>query len=116
MSWLCVNPAHFVAEEKETYPDRDEKNLDRIENSLDWCDTRDLLGEIQAIDGHVQRGDDTVSPFRLFGIVFHGQDARWFGGCRLCGSVRTLIGMSVHRLVQPTHLVKSTASIRDRSS
>ena len=76
MSYQCVNLAHFVAKEEGTYPDHGENDGDGAKNSLGGWDTRDLLGEIQAIDGHVQRGEDTIPPLRLLGFVCHGRNAR----------------------------------------
>ena len=69
-----MNLVYFVAE-KVTHPDHGEKDGGGTTNSLGWCDARELLGEIKAIDGHVQRGDDTVSPLRLLGFALHVQDA-----------------------------------------
>jgi len=44
----------LIAEE-ETYPDHCEEDAGGTKNSLGWRDTRDLLREIQAIDGDIQR-------------------------------------------------------------
>ena len=68
--------AHFVAEQEGTYPDHGENDGDGAKNGLGGCDTRDLLGEIQAIDGHVQRRENTILPLRLLGFVCHGRNAR----------------------------------------
>ena len=110
-----MNLTYLVAERRGTYSDHGEEDGGGATNSLGWCDARELLCEIQTIDGHVQRGNDTVSLPQLFGIVVHGQNTRWFGGCRLCGSVQTLIGMSVHCLVQTDPFGEENC-IRDRSS
>jgi len=44
----------LIAEE-EAYLDHCEEDTSGTKNSLGWCDTRDLLREIQAVDGHIQR-------------------------------------------------------------
>ena len=41
-------------EQEETYPDHYEEDTSGTENSLGWRDTRELLREIQALDGHIQ--------------------------------------------------------------
>ena len=45
----------IAAEEEERYPDHCKDSTDGAKNSLGGCDTRDLLGEIQSLDGRVQR-------------------------------------------------------------
>ena len=54
-------------EERETYPDRYKKDVDRAKDDLGWCDTRDLLRKIQDFDGCVQSWE---------GLGFHGQNSR----------------------------------------
>ena len=49
-----MNTEHPVAEEKETYSNHGEKDADGAKNGGSWCDARELLCEIQAINGHIQ--------------------------------------------------------------
>jgi len=48
-----VNLERLIAEEK-MYLDHGEKDADGAKSGLGWCDARDLLREIQDVDGHVQ--------------------------------------------------------------
>ena len=59
----CVNFGYLIAEEKETYPGRGEKDGDGAKTDL-CCVVRGLLRDIEAIDGHIQRGENTVPPLR----------------------------------------------------
>ena len=75
-----MNLECLIAEvEKETHLDHREKDADGAKNGLGWCDTRDLLREIQGIDGHVQCGEDTVLRLWSLGSGFHVVETR--GGC-----------------------------------
>ena len=57
-----------VGQEGRTYLDHREDNADRTANGLRWRATQDILGDVQGIDGHVQRGKDVVLPYRSLGI------------------------------------------------
>ena len=76
VSWMHVNLGGLVAEDEETYPYHHEEDTDGTENSLGWGDTCDLLREIQALDGHIQRRDGPVSPLRSLGLGLHGRGSR----------------------------------------
>ena len=67
-----VSPHCIVAQQKETYPDHCEDNADGAEDGLRWCDARETFRDIQALDDHVQRGEDIFSTFRSFGFCVHG--------------------------------------------
>ena len=71
-----VNPGYLIAAEEETYPDRGEKDADGAKNACGWYDGRELLREIQPIDGHIQRGENTALSRWSFGFVCHGRNTR----------------------------------------
>jgi len=66
----------IIAKDKETHPYHCEYNADSAKDSPGWCDTREILREIQALDNHIQRGEDIVASFRLFGPRVHGLKVR----------------------------------------
>ena len=49
-----------------------ENNADGAKDGLGRRDARHLLRDGQGFDGHVQRGDDFLSTFRLWGVGIHG--------------------------------------------
>lgn len=53
-SWPDMNLGHYIAEWVGTYLDHRQKNTDGTEDSLRWCNARDLLREIHDIDSHAQ--------------------------------------------------------------
>jgi len=90
-------------EEKETYPDCGEKDADGAKNGGGWCDARELLCEIEAVDGHIQRGENTVPPFWSLGIVCHSRNARQLqesgAAWRLRERIRALAEVSGHFVI-----------------
>ena len=71
---------HPIREDKETYPDRGEKDGNGAKDSRGWCHARSFLSDIHQVDGDIQRGRNTVSLLRLLGLVCHGRNARKLGG------------------------------------
>ena len=61
-----------MAKKDSTYPDHCEEDTDGAKNGLDWCDTRDLLCEIEEFDGQIQRGESTIPPLLSLGLSIHG--------------------------------------------
>ena len=53
------------------YPDHNEKCADRTNNCLGRCDAQYLLGEIQGLNGHIQRGDNIIPAFVWLDIRAH---------------------------------------------
>ena len=68
--------SYLAAEEKETYSDHGEKDGNRIKSGFSRCDARELLDEIQAIDGNIQQGENTIPPLRSLGFVCHDRGVR----------------------------------------
>jgi len=75
-----MNLGDPAAEKKETYPDHHEEDTDGTKNNLGWGEACDLLREIQAIDGHIQRRDGPVPPLRSLGLGLHGRGTRELRG------------------------------------
>ena len=46
---------HLIAEEGETHLDHREEDTCGTKNRPGWCDVRELLREIQTLDGDIQR-------------------------------------------------------------
>ena len=67
-----MNLECLVAEEERTHPDHGEQDGDGAKGGLRWCDVRDILREIKAVDGHVQRGENPGLVLWLLGFVGHG--------------------------------------------
>ena len=77
MSWRRVSLQYLIAGEKETHPDHGKENGDGAKGGLCWGDARDLLREIETVDGDVQCGENPVpGALRWLGFVGHGQNAR----------------------------------------
>jgi len=70
-----------------TYPDHGEKDADRAEDSCGGCNARDLLRKIQPIDGHVEGGENTVTPLWSLEFFSHSRNA---GELRRGGAARRL--------------------------
>ena len=70
---------YLIASGKGAHPDHGEKESDGAEDGVYWCGARGLLGDVQAIDGHVQCGDSLAALLSLW-FVCHGRDARWTRG------------------------------------
>ena len=66
----------LITGEKRAYPNHCEENDDGAKGGLYWGDARDLLDEIEAIDGQVQCGEYPVPTLRLLQFVGHGQSTR----------------------------------------
>jgi len=107
-----VNPENLIAGEGETYPDHCEKSANGAKSSFGWCDARDLLREIQDLDGHIQRGEDVVLTFLLLRIVIHRFEVDVVRGHaavgRRRGGARASIEMGGHFIT--TCLVRPTVS------
>jgi len=58
--------------QRETHPNHHEENTGGAKNSLGWYDVHDPTCKVQGIDGEIQRRDDVVSTFPLFGLDIHG--------------------------------------------
>ena len=54
-----------VAEGRGAHPDHGEKEGHRTEDRVYWCGACSLFGDVQAIDGHIQRGDDLALALLL---------------------------------------------------
>ena len=66
-----MNLESLIAERNETHPDHGEKDGDGAKGGLRWCDARNLLREIEAIDCHVQCEENPVLVLRLLEFVGH---------------------------------------------
>ena len=71
-----MNLGRLITEEESAYLDHREKDADGSKSGLGWCDARDLLREIQGVDGHVEQGESTVPPLRSLGFDCHGRNVR----------------------------------------
>jgi len=74
-----MNLEYLIAEE-DTYPDHGEKSTNGAKRSPGRRDVRDLLREIQGLDGHIQRGDDTVLTSPSSRVVSHGSKSTKYEG------------------------------------
>jgi len=70
-----VSLEHLITGE-ETHLDHCEQDVDGAKNGLGWRDTRDLLREIDAIDGRVQQGDNVLPLLWWLGRGGHGRNSR----------------------------------------
>ena len=52
-----MSPEHPITEEERTYLDHGEKDGDGAKDSFGGHDARESLGEVQGVDGHIQRGE-----------------------------------------------------------
>ena len=96
-----MNLGYPIAGEERTHPDHGEKDGDGTEGGLRWGDARDLLREIEAIDCHVQCGENPVLALRSLVFVSHGKYRRWLwersGVWRLRGESETPSGRAPAR-------------------
>ena len=67
-----VSPQWILAKQKETRSNHCEDGANGAKGSFRWYDARETFREYQALDDRVQRGQDIVSTFRLFGFCVHG--------------------------------------------
>ena len=51
---MRVNPKLAVTGSEATYPYHRQEGTDGAKRSLGWCDTRDVLREIEGFYGHIQ--------------------------------------------------------------
>ena len=58
---------------KETHPDHD-KDYNGPKDSLCWSEAWDLLHKVEAINSHIQRGEDPILPLWPLGLVCHPRD------------------------------------------
>jgi len=77
VSWPRINLCYPIAEEEETYLDQREEGAGGTKNGLCWGDVCELLREIQAFNGDIQRRDYSIPPLRTLGLGLHGRDLRW---------------------------------------
>ena len=57
--------------QRETHPNHREENTGGAKHSLGWYDVHDPARKVQGINGEIQRRDDVVSTFSLFGLDIH---------------------------------------------
>ena len=62
-SWQSID-----VDQEGMYLDHGKDDADGTTDSLGRRGAEDILGDVQGIDGHVQRGDDVVPAFRSLGI------------------------------------------------
>ena len=66
---------HLIVGE-ETHLDHRKQDVDGAKNGRCWCDARDLLREIDGIDGRVQQGDSVLPLLWSLGRGGHGRNSR----------------------------------------
>ena len=69
---MCTSSEWILANWKKIYSYHCEDCADGAEDSLGWCDAREVFREIQTLDEHVQRGENIFSTFRLLRLCIHG--------------------------------------------
>ena len=67
-----MSPEHLIAKRKGAHPDHGEKDGDGAEDGVYWCGARGLLRDVEAIDGHIQGGDNPAPTLLSLGFVCHG--------------------------------------------
>ena len=66
---VMCKPGGPTTEERETDPDHDEKEGNSAKGGSCQPDTYDHLRKIDAVDGHIQHGENLNFPLRSFGVV-----------------------------------------------
>ena len=65
---MCFSPRSYDVDREEMYLDHGKDDADGSTNSLGRCATQDILGDVQGVDGHVQRGENVIPADRLLGV------------------------------------------------
>jgi len=87
-----VNPGLIIAESEETHPDHRQKGADGTEHGLCWCNTTDILREIQGFDSRIQRGECVIASLWSLGLGIHGGNPKLWG----CGKGPEPHGRQTH--------------------
>jgi hypothetical protein len=68
-----VNLKELIVKGKGAHPNHSEGDGHGSKDRVYWCGARGLLRDVQAVDGHIQCGDNTAPTLLPLGFVCHGR-------------------------------------------